>query len=328
MNYTTLLEKPEFFEETLKLIEGSFDYSQENSFLIDFNPLMRKENHENCHLLIKDEKVIGHIGVFKKKIKLKDKTFTISMYGGIAIAEEYRGQGLLTTFFNNVIAQYNEESCFHMLWSDQLEMYERFGFYPCIDQYEYDSSLEDAFEYTPYKLNSLGSEDISQLKFIYDSQPEIRFLRTLTDWEQLKEISSSDLYIKRDSNKKIQNYFFMNKGEDLSGVIIEVGDFNDFDEIINYGVLWSPHTFEEESESLYASMIKKGSIDRFIDFIQAYTEDIIQVISIKDDEVHFNFEGNNLVLDFSTFLTGVLGPNSFEELNHLSPFYISGLDSI
>jgi predicted N-acetyltransferase YhbS len=304
MNYTTLEKSPEYFEETLRLIEESFDYSSENSFLIDFNPLMRLENHNNCHLLIKDNKVIGHIGLLNKFITLKDKTFCISMYGGIAIKKEFRGRGLFTDFFNNIIEKVNEDSCFHMLWSDQLEMYERFGFYPCIDQYEYDNNLNDAFDYTPNKLKALSESDINQLKAIYDSQPELRFSRSLKDWNELKEITSSDLYLKRNSDNEVINYFFMNKGEDLGGVIIEVGDFNDFDEIIKYGVLWSPHKFEEESESLYASTVRLGNPKMFKSFIQSYTENIITNISLKDDgDVHFNFEESKLALNFSDFLT-------------------------
>jgi hypothetical protein len=134
--------------------------------------------------------------------------------------------------------------------------------------------------------------------------------------------------LKRNSENKIQNYFFINKGEDLSGVIIEVGDFDDFDEIINYGVVWSPHTFEEESESLYASTVKHGNIECFKEFINLYTDEIITNISFEGETVTFDFEGNNLKLDFSEFITGILGPSSFQELNHLSPFYVSGLDSI
>lgn len=327
MNYTTLEKNAEYLDETLKIIEKSFNYSSDNSFYIDFNPLMRKDNQKHCHLLIESGKVIGHIGALRKKIKVSDKEFVVTMYGGIAIKKEYRGRGLFRNFFDHVLSKYSS-TCMHMLWSDQLEMYEKFGFYPCIDQYEYDSNLNDAFEYSPNKLSDLNDHDLTSLKAIYDAQPEIRFSRSLTQWKELQEITSSDLYLKRNKENIIENYFFMNKGEDLNGVIIEVGDFNDFDEVNNYGVVWSPHIFEENSESLYATTIRPGDHDTFKKFIETYTQSIITNIKINNKNVSFNFEGNSLELNFSDFITGILGPNSFEELSDLSPLYISGLDSI
>ena len=326
MKHITLEDNPHLLEQTLILIEKSFNYSKENSFLVDFNPLVSEENYQNCHLLIKDEKVIGHIGVLLKEILIGKKKFEIAMYGGIAIEESHRGEGLFKKFFTEILDKYSAP-CMHMLWSDQTDMYKKFNFHACIDQFEYNQSLLDAEEFSPTKLSALTKKEIKSLYKIYNNQPEHRLSRSLEEWDKLKAISSTDLYIKRE-NDEIKNYFFINKGEDLQGVIIEVGDFEDFQEIIKYGVLWSPHIFDEDSEELYAALVRIGNPKAFQDFVTTYTGSIVNIQEITESDILFSFEKSNLKLGQDAFLTGVFGPNCFEELKELDPFYISGLDSI
>ena len=55
---------------------------------------------------------------------------------------------------------------------------------------------------------------------------------------------------------------------------------------------------------------------------------LIEIHGINDEIVEFSFEKNSFALSHSEFLQGVFGPGQFEELNELSPLYISGLDSI
>lgn len=327
MKYTNLAESPVYYKDTIKLIESAFDYSSNNSFDIDFYPLMCEKNQKNCHLIIKDNKVVAHIGVLEKEITLNNKSYPLAMYGGIAVHKNFRGQGLFKDLFNLVLKKY-EHSSLHLLWSDQLEMYAKFGFVPAIEQIEFNESLNDAEIFTPTKLSLLSDEEIHSLYSIYKSSSELRVSRTLEDWEELKKITSTDLYIKK-VNEKIVNYFFINKGEDLNGVIFEVGDFRDIKEINNYGITWSPYDFEQEDiDKLFAAVLKIGNNKNFISFITNYTQEHIKIINIESDSVKFTFEENNFELSHQDFLTGVFGPNRFEELSGLKPLYISGLDSI
>ena len=195
MNYTTLLERPDLFDKTLQIIEKSFDYSEDNSFSIDFSPLVMKKNWGNCHLLLIEDEVVGHIGILNKKISIKEKSFNIAMYGGIAIDEKHRGRGYFSHFFKDVLMKHNQDTALHMLWSDQTELYEKFNFYPCVDQYEYNQDLEDAEQYLPTKLNTLTDKEIKSLQLIYDKQPELRFERSFDQWCDLKEITSTDLIL-------------------------------------------------------------------------------------------------------------------------------------
>jgi predicted N-acetyltransferase YhbS len=327
MNYTNLVQNPVYYADTIKLIENAFDYSPSNSFKVDFYPLVNERNHENCHVLIIDNHVVAHVGVLKKEIKINNEIFPIAMYGGIAVSEKHRGQGLFKELFNKVLEQ-NKDCALHLLWSDQLEMYERFGFYPAIEQIEFNESLDDAEGFTPTKLKDLNQQEIEQLSAIYDQAKDIRIKRTIPDWEVLKSITSSDLYIKKEGGF-ITNYFFMNKGEDLNGVIYEIGDFKDIEIINKFGVTWSPYDFDHDDvDRLFAAVLRIGDQKLFSKFIKSYTQNMIVIKEIDSKTVDFDFEMSNYKLATEEFLTGIFGPCRFEELSAIAPLYISGLDSI
>lgn len=328
MKLTNLAESPVYYDDTIKMIEKSFDYTSDNKFDIDFYPLMNRENHMNCHLIVNDNKVVAHVGVLLKTITIDTKTFNIAMYGGIAVDESERGKGHFKNIFTEVINKY-KDNCIHLLWSDHLEMYEKFNFYPAIEQFEYNDSLEDAFGFEPTTLVQLSQIDIMSLDSIYSSQDDIRIDRSIDDWKTLSKITSTQLYIKR-TNGRISNYFFMNKGEDLNGVVIEVGSFEDFEEIKNFGIVWSPEflDFPYEGDVLYAAVLKIGDETKFKEFISSYTDNEIDITNINNEVIEFRFEGSDFSLSENEFITGVFGPSRFNELEDIFPLYISGLDSI
>lgn len=328
---TDLKRKPQKRHETIQLIEKAFDYSKENKFEIDFFPLMREENASNNFILLENEKVIGHIGVLNRIFKIAGKEFEVSMLGGIAIDEAYRGKGFFKDFFNEILKKY-EDSAFHLLWSDKLELYEKFDFYPCIEQFEYTGGVEsDNPEFIKMKLQDLNDNEIEQLSKIYNTSQELRYERSIEDWVKLKKIISSDIYIKKE-NEKIVNYFFMNKGEDLSNIIYEYGSIKDIEEISTYGILWSPYNFDVENEEdktlLYAALLKINNKESFAQFISSYTNNKIQVSNIEKNKINFSFADDKFQLEVNDFLSGIFGPNKLQELSDTPKILISGLDSI
>lgn len=59
---------------------------------------------DECLLLYLDNKLIGHIGINKRIIKYKDKTYTIGGIGDVAIDKEYRKKG----FGNKLMKEVNK----------------------------------------------------------------------------------------------------------------------------------------------------------------------------------------------------------------------------
>jgi predicted acetyltransferase len=134
----SLNEEPSFYEATLKLIERSFQYKKPNSFETDFYPLINKENHQNCFIMVdENENVLAHIGVKKKFLTLKGEKFPIAMLGGIAVDEKFRGEGHFQTLMNDVLAEKRSDVTFFLLWSDMEKLYNKFGFHLCGKQVEY-----------------------------------------------------------------------------------------------------------------------------------------------------------------------------------------------
>ena len=321
----TLKDLPQKKAQTLSLIETSFDYSSDNSFEIDFYPLMKDENAANNFILLEGDKVIGHIGIVYKELKLSLRSFLIPMLGGIAIDKDYRGKGKFKPFFNQVLASI-KDSPFFLLWSDKLDLYEHFDFYPCIEQFEYTGNLEmDNPNYIKMKLSELSDKEIKELSIIYNNSQELRYERSIEDWIELKKISSSDIYIKKENNI-IKNYFFMNKGEDLSDIIYEYGDVDDIEEMSTYGILWSPWNFEVENEQhktlLYAALIRINNFESFKQFVFLYSNEL------ERDEILFTFEEKQMKISKMEFLQGIFGPNKFSELEQTKKILISGIDSI
>ena len=65
---------------------------------------------DECLLLYIDKKLIGHIGINKRIISHKNKTYIIGGIGDVAIDEEYRKKGLGNKLMREVNKVLNEEN--------------------------------------------------------------------------------------------------------------------------------------------------------------------------------------------------------------------------
>ena len=320
---TNLEESPEYEKETLELIESSLGYKKNNQFSIDFYPLFNKDNFKNCFILLEDKKVIGHIGCLNKKFELLTE-HSINMYGGIAIHTDFRGKGLFTDFFHEALKS-SPKAALHFLWSEQLELYEKFGFYPCVELIHYDrTDSVSSHRWSQTKLKDISQKDLNQIKDLYTSIEEIRLLRDDKHWTALSKIS----YIKREG-EKILNYFFMHKGQDLKDIIHEYGviDEQELSELISFGHLWSPFKGDAElsHQILFGSVVRVGDSKLFNYFLNEYAG--AELISSNEDEITVRLDSEEFTLSQKDLLPGILGPGKFKEFE-TQDLFISGLDSI
>jgi predicted N-acetyltransferase YhbS len=326
MKYTNLKESPDFVQKTYKLIETAFEYTEKNSFGVDFYPLMNEENHSHCFICIEDGEVIAHIGVLNRHFNLNGKKVNISMYGGIAVHEDFRGRGIFKKLFNNIQETY-KDSVLHLLWSEKLELYEKYNFHPCVDLYEYQKEkYSHLFDISQTKIDELTKEELEKITELYNSANEFRISRNKKHWEELSKITSVDLYlIKKDG--RIVNYFIMNKGQDLSGIVHEYGiiDDNYLRVFRSFGNVWTPFNNGASSVNMFATILKVGDTKSFIKFIKSYTN--IEISNISKDSIIFNYLECEHQFSQAEFLQGVFGPGRFKELK-IPPLFVSGLDSI
>lgn len=328
MDYTNLAISPEYVKETVKLIEKEFGYDESHSFAVDFYPLMNQKNHHQCFIAIENKKVIAHLGVLIRKIPFNNGSLSIAMYGGIAVDQSMQGRGVFKKLFNHVLSQYKEIGL-HLLWSEKTELYRKFNFIPAIEMNEYlPQQTKHSFKVLRSSIKEIDEAQLNTIKNLYNQNDELRIKRDDEHWSDLKKIESTDLYLIYNGNELI-NYFLMNKGADLTGIIHEYGHINEEQLSLfqNYGSIWT--TFQSNHKNyktLLASIIKVGNLKYFSEF--CFNEFNIKINEIKEDIILFEFNNESFNLKMEEFLLGLFGPGRFEDFKSFRKLYICGVDSI
>ncbi len=334
---TNLKENPSSFEETLKLVEKSFDYHSPFSFKEDFGSLIEERNHHNCFILLdENENVIAHIGAKERMIRIKENLHPVCMLGGIAVDEKHRGEGHFQTLFQDVLAEKRSDVAAFFLWSDQETLYKKYGFHLCGDQFEIPKSSKTS-TLQPTKFHLLNQKEQKQIEELYQKSFASQYTtldRTQADWDSLKEIKSADLYIKK-SGENITDYFFMNKGQDLTGIIYEYGSVTDLrawlKEASSIGKIWLGQPLMDTENNQFQFFLAPADMKHFSALIADMTKGAMTVrnVNVMKQEVYFDFQDETLALDSEEFLRGIFGPGQFEEVDVAKyPLFISGLDSI
>ncbi len=332
---TTLKENPELFEKTLNLIEKSFHYKAPFTFREDFSPLISPSNHHNCFIIIDEENnVLAHVGARESNIKVNNKNFPVTMLGGIAVDEKYRGEGHFQNLFKDVLAEKRSDTTLFLLWSDNEKLYNKYSFHLCGHQFEL-SQTRNKTDFSKTKFHLLSAEDKTQIKKLYESsfsKSYVTLSRNEKEWLELSGVVSADLYIRKNGNE-LTDYFFINKGQDLTEIIYEYGSKDDLGkmlkEISAFGKVWMGSELATTDNLQYQFFMSPGDLRLFTEFVWAFTDGKISLrnINLMKQEAFFDFNEELMALDLPDFLRGLFGPGTFEELN-LRPIFISGLDSI
>ena len=332
MTITTLKAAPHLLKATIELIEKSFHYEKPNRFAVDFAPLMNERNFHNCFIMIDEkENVIAHIGVCERKIL----GIPVAMLGGIAVNESHRGEGHFQELFQDVLAEKRNDVALFMLWSDQEKLYKKHGFYLCGTQIEMAKDGSNK-EFIKSKLNALNPSQLKQIQILYEKSFSTLYTtieRSPSDWQEIIGIHSTDLYFKENSGI-ITDYFFTNKGQDLTDIIFEYGTSGEMKDLVkkiaSYGNVWLGANLLNEGEAQLQFFMAPGDTKLFALFIGLYTNEkiLIREMNPMKQEVYFYFNEELLSLETEEFLRGVIGPEVFEELGELKPLFVSGIDSI
>lgn len=325
MKVTNLRARPEKYQDTLSLIEAAFGYERENSFEVDFYPLIKKSNWDNCWVIEDKKEVVAHTAVVEKKFKIKQEFFSAHLIGGVAVDEKYRGQGLSRKLIEHVLQTYSSGSLY-ILWSEKTELYKKHKFHPCFELHERPQTNAKS-SFLQASLGELSSDDLRSIITLYNSPSlnEVRVFRSERDWEDLKRVTSAKLFIKREENQ-ITNYFFMDKGQDLGGVIHEYGDLKDAEEMASHGRLWSTKE-SKGSTALFGALVRPGKMDEFSKLAQAYAGLCLET-PLAEENVSFSYQGTDFDMSLESFLQGLFGPGRFQELDGLPKFSVCGLDSV
>lgn len=327
---STLEEFPNLYSETLALIEKEFSYESPNSFAIDFYPLFNPTNFSNCLILIntQDNSVIGHLGKSSRIIDINDKSFPVLFIGGVCIKKDFQGRGLSSVLLNHVLRDENNYT-FTCLWSDKLEYYKKFKFSPCVSLYENLVGIKSEISFEKISWSELSHQDLIELQKLYNTSLDLKVRREKIDWELAQNVTSASLMVQRNLSGQIIHYFIKDKGQDLTNVIHEYSDLSFIDHNNSDYVLWSTHQ-NDQSNILFATLLRIGNKESFDKFIFEYTDQKISITEHSEEKVSFELNQNLYNQRLDRFLEGVFGPNQFKEVLDLKmkSIYFCGLDSI
>jgi hypothetical protein len=345
MEYSNLKLSPHLVQNTLDLIESSLGYIKPNSFCQDFYPIFNPQHFHHNHLLLSDSKtVLAHIAVKTTSLNIDKNNYPLIMLGGIAVDPKHRGQGLYKKLMNLVLEKYHKEFCFALLWSDLDELYRPFQFYQVFPQYQLNQvhlpeNNMPNIKLEKSKLINLIHGDKIQIQKLYQesfSKNHFTISRDKNHWNDLEQINSADLFILRNDQGIIKNYFLQNKGQDLQNIIYEYGTIDDLNnwilQIRQFGDIWTSYLPKEikqnEYQTLTGAHCKILNESLFANFLKQYTKNAISQFQLSGDKVKFHFDGLQLEENKESFLQGILGPSFYQDLKISKPIFISGLDSI
>lgn len=340
---SNLARHPEYYDEVINLIEEEFHYQSENHFNIDFAPLVNPLNFENCLILIEknSHKIVSHLAFTNRFMVKNDINLPVCFIGGIVTQREFRGKNLFRKLMNRVIAQNEKQIGLFFLWSDIESLYEKFNFHLAGGLFETGKkiittdNIPDDLQKTNF--SKLSEKEFNDIKWLYSHSIEKNFFtlkRNESHWAIIREMSSIDLFIKKDKTEKIITYLCQSKGRDLTGVIHEIGstDLSKTIEQFRDFRLWLPEYYCDkniENSLQFTAFIRIGSIKILAQFLLDISVQKLHLISHQNQNVEFNFNNLNYKVSEKEFLQYLLGPNPLSEFSEfkLSP-YISGVDSI
>jgi predicted N-acetyltransferase YhbS len=213
---------PEMAEQADQLVEKAFGYVLPCRFRTDFAPLAGAHNLSHRYVLLDrtSQTVVAHVGVNLRSFIWEAETVPVAFLGGIAVDESVRGLGLFHRMFVNVIARYESQCAFFLLWSDKHDMYEKYGFHLAGRQWCYRVPGNDArgslVRYS--ELSATTREWMASLYRDTINQRTFSPLRDVDDWRHIGEITSAELRLTGDPARPT-GYYFLGKGMDLGGVV-------------------------------------------------------------------------------------------------------------
>lgn len=342
---TTLSDNPEYFDEVVALIEEEFHYSSNQSYAQDFALLMNPLNFENCYLYIDPQtnRVVSHLAVCLR-VMIKDQNeIKVGLIGGIATAKEYRRKNLFRNLMNHALTEHSKDCGLFILWSEITGLYEKFSFHLSGGLIETGHAVfttndrVPGFQKTTFK--DLSAKDFASLQGLY-SQFNQRYFFTVKreekEWSIIRDMASIDLYVKKNEDGIIEQYFCVNKGRDLSNIIHEVGclpeQYISLMKNLQKFKTWLPESEQSltsNKEIFFTAFIRLGNFEILKSFLKKISEDRLELIKFTGDLVQFKFNQSDYQVTQQDFLQYLFGPRPLTEFESflLSP-YIPGTDSI
>jgi len=330
--FTNLSAFPELEDQTNLLIEEEFSYSKNHSFKTDFAPLTSKRNLPNRYVLIDSAamKVVAHIGVRMRDFIWMGETIPVCMIGGVAVKKELQGKGIFKSLMNQIITMHESQCAFFLLWTDKHEMYEKWDFYLAGKQWSYRTNTETQTHLKKLVYKELSENDQLKIQEYYKDYINEKYfspLRDSEDWNDIAQITSSDLFMIKDG------YFFKNKGMDLQNVVHECVSKLSINEMMKLvgsnSQLWHPMNQPVDDHILQdLQLVGLWKINKHSMALKKVSHLLGHKVETQDWDFSVKVNGTPFVLKSHELLEEIFGYGNFNIRKDSIPLYISGLDSI
>lgn len=344
---TTLARNPEYFEDVISLIEEEFHYHDQQHFEKDFAPLVDPINFENCYLYIDKESnsVVAHLAVCLRTMIKSNVEIKVALIGGIVTNKKHRGKNFFKQLMDHALLEYKEKVGLFILWSELENLYEKFYFYRAGGLIETGKKNINDGQRAPgffkTKFTELSDDDFNSIVNLYTTFNQRKYFtlkREDKDWSIIREMDTIDLFVKRNSTDKIESYFCVNKGRDLTNIVHEISCFSEnyyspFLKQLESFKLWLPETEASQvmhgHDIFYTAFLKLADIQHLNLFLINISKGELEIISIENENVSFIYKGKKTEVSQKDFLQYLFGPTPLLEFKIYGlSMYIAGADSI
>ena len=149
-------------------------------------------------------------------------------------------------------------------------------------------------------------------------------------------MTSIDVFIKKNSDGILEQYFCVNKGRDLTNVIHEIGctpdQYLNLIKSVQKYRTWLPESelsLTSNNEIFFTAFIRLGNFEILQSFLKNISNDEMNLYELTEHGVCFSFNNTDYRVSQKDFLQFLFGPRPIKEFEKflLSP-YIPGTDSI
>ena len=153
------------------------------SLVSDCPHVYSRDNAANLRVVVRDGKLISHMGTIRRHACLAGCTVRVACLGGVATLEEHRGQGHATALLDDALRSCREDDVDFMYVSGYRGLYHRGGCRQVGRDWTFTVTRDEAdgFPETGIEVALATEADVPDMAAVYGAEP-VRWLRPRSDF--------------------------------------------------------------------------------------------------------------------------------------------------
>lgn len=180
--------KPEELSEIVNLANQIFmlPYGFPPIMSDAFPHMFNRNNLENLRVIVKDDRVVSHVGIWEGRLSICGSWFNVGMIGSVCTHEGYRQKGYASALVMDALNKMKKDGMDFVMISGDRELYRRFGCFKSGIVYLYNIAppIKPTAEEKDFEIIVCNNNHINDIAVIYQREP-IRYWRSLEDFRML-----------------------------------------------------------------------------------------------------------------------------------------------